>query len=324
MAGAVALATGTMVFALGASAGASSVEKSFEDDGDHSWVVPAGVCSVWIDALGASGGDAIAPGDDNDPLIVSPGGEGGEAKARIAVTPGETLWVFVGGEGEDTEPVPATDEYVLAGEGGFNGGGDGGPGGVDPGDEENGDGAAGGGGASDVRQGGSDLDHRVVVAGGGGGAAVQSEPDEPGGAGGDGGGEEGDDGQPAFGGLSEQGGEGANESEGGDGGVEPVSGLNGDDGEFGEGGDGAGDAANVDSDGGGGGGGGWYGGGGGGGADDDADDGAGGGGGSGFGPDDTEFDTGENDGDGEVTISYDPVKDACAAVAIVVEPKFTG
>ena len=38
--GAVVLSTGTLVLAVGASAGAGSVEKSFEDDGEHEWVVP--------------------------------------------------------------------------------------------------------------------------------------------------------------------------------------------------------------------------------------------------------------------------------------------
>jgi hypothetical protein len=81
------------------------------------------------------------------------------------------------------------------------------------------------------------------------------------------------------------------------------------------------------TDGGGGGGGGWFGGGGGaGGVNDEGgvEDGSGGGGGSGFGPDGTKYERGGNDGDGEVSISYDPVADACGAEAIEVEPKFTG
>src|SRR5512134_2408136 len=87
----VALATAGAVVAFGASAGADSVEKSYEDDGTHEYVVPEGVCWVTVDALGAAGGDAISPPDpeDQEPGTVAEGGEGGEAEARIAVTPGE-------------------------------------------------------------------------------------------------------------------------------------------------------------------------------------------------------------------------------------------
>jgi hypothetical protein len=324
IAGAVVLATGTLAFALGASAGAASVEKTFDEDGSHDYVVPAGICWVTVEAFGAQGGDAVSI--EGEPTIL--GGRGGEAEARIAVTSGETLEVNVGGAGED---AVANDP----GEGGSNGGGDGGAAGI--GDDEDFEAAGGGGGgASDVRQGGTDLEHRVVVAGGGGGAGGGTDLDnDPGGAGGDGGGEEGEDGQPGGFGIPApdpaQAGEGGGESEGGDGGIANPPTYHGDDGEAGEGGDGGG-AAEERVDGGGGGGGGWYGGGGGGAGVDPENgltpifqDGAGGGGGSGYGPDDTEFHTGENEDDGEVVISYDPANDICTTPAvIVVEPKFTG
>jgi hypothetical protein len=323
---AVALATAGSVLAFGASAGAASVETSFEDDGKHQWTVPEGVCAVWVDALGASGGDAISPPDpiDEEPGSVAEGGEGGEAEGRLVVTPGETLYVYVGSEGED-----AVDDDP--GEGGFNGGGDGGAAGGPDIDGDVDHAGAGGGGASDVRQGGDGLEHRVIVAGGGGGAAANEAGDPSLGAGGEGGGEEGEDGLPGAAAPApqpDQAGEGGNEDEGGDGGVS-TPGLNGDDGEAGEGGDGGG-AVQEEVDGGGGGGGGWFGGGGGAGAGDliedpiGYEDGAGGGGGSGYGPAGTEFHDGEHDGDGEVTISYDPVTDGCVAEAIVIEPKFTG
>jgi hypothetical protein len=318
---AAVLFTAGLAFAVSGGAGASSVEKSFDSEGEHQWTVPEGVCAVWIDAFGGQGGSA----EDTDPDEgeaggTNPGGLGGEAKAKIAVTPGEILDVNVGGRGED-----AVDEFP--GEGGENGGGDGGAA-TRPEDDEAG---AGGGGASDVRQGGTTLDHRVVVAGGGGGAGGGfAEGTVGASAGGDGGGEEGDDGQPSDGAAATQAGEGGSQSEGGDGGVvdPPPSNRNGDDGEKGDGGDGGGpDPQGFVGDGGGGGGGGLYGGGGGASSrSDEADDfrdGAGGGGGSGFGPDDTKFDSGEQEGDGEVTISYDPVTDACTT-AIEVEPKFTG
>jgi murein DD-endopeptidase MepM/ murein hydrolase activator NlpD len=120
--------------------------------GSQTWVVPTGVTSIAIDARGGMGG-----GNAADPLVL--GGKGGRVQTTIAVTPGETLTIYVAGLGGDPTP-PNT-----AGLGGFNGGGTGGIDNVDG----NGP-AAGGGGASDVRQGGDDLAHRVVVAGGGGGA----------------------------------------------------------------------------------------------------------------------------------------------------------
>ena len=97
----------------------------------QTWTVPPDVHSATFTLFGAAGG------------IASPyafGGLGGKTKATIAVTPGESVGVFVGGRGFNT---------------GFNGGG----GGNDSGR---------GGGATDVRVGGSDIADRVLVAGGGG------------------------------------------------------------------------------------------------------------------------------------------------------------
>lgn len=94
----------------------------------QNFVVPAGTDSVLIKVWGAQGYGTY-------------GGRGGYAEGTLYVTPGETLEVYVGGQG--TSPT-----------GGWNGGGDGNNG--------------GGGGASDVRQGGSALANRVIVAGGGG------------------------------------------------------------------------------------------------------------------------------------------------------------
>jgi len=74
---------------------------------------------------------------------------GGYVKGDIPVTPGETLYIYVG-----QQPTTIT--------GGFNGGG-------------NGEGAGkGGGGGTDVRQAGTALASRVVVAGAGGGAGYWS------------------------------------------------------------------------------------------------------------------------------------------------------
>jgi hypothetical protein len=51
--------------------------------------------------------------------------------------------------------------------------------------------------------------------------------------------------------------------------------------------------------------------------------GGGGGGGSGWGPGGTHFEDGARNGDGAVTISYDPAIDTCVE-AIVIQPRFTG
>ena len=112
--------------------------------GGYQWVVPAGVTSARFDLSGASG--AAAGG--------SKGGLGGETKATIAVTPGESLNIEVGAAGYPHLGGEGCMSNTFA----CNGGG--------------------GGGASAVRRGGVapyDYDKRVLVAGGGGGAGGPSE-----------------------------------------------------------------------------------------------------------------------------------------------------
>lgn len=113
------------------------------------FVVPAGVTSVNIKAWGAQGGTSYA-GSVN---------YGGFAAGDIAVTPGETLYVYVG-------------EQPTGIVGGFNGGGNGDSGGK------------GGGGASDVRKGGNALTDRIIVAAGAGGGGYWSSQVIYGGVGG--------------------------------------------------------------------------------------------------------------------------------------------
>lgn len=96
----------------------------------QTWTVPSCVDSVTIDCYGAQG---IGVANEYYP------GYGGEARGVLAVTPGEVLYIYVGGQA------------------GWNGGGLG----------QNG---ANGGDASDVRVGGTALANRVIVAGGGGGS----------------------------------------------------------------------------------------------------------------------------------------------------------
>lgn len=115
----------------------------------QTYVVPSGVTVVTIETWGAQGGANW----------VNNVNYGGYVKADFPVTPGETLYLYVG-----QQPNGIT--------GGFNGGG-------------NGEGSGqGGGGGTDVRQGGTTLNDRIIVAGGGGGAGYWSSLHVVGGVGG--------------------------------------------------------------------------------------------------------------------------------------------
>ena len=109
----------------------------------QTWVVPAGVTSVTVDARGASGLTTIA----------GTGGRGGRVQATLAVTPGQTLNLYVGGAGTGCNT------------GGWNGGGV--TSCVYAGSTYQG----AGGGATDIRVAGTALANRVLVAGGGGSGA---------------------------------------------------------------------------------------------------------------------------------------------------------
>jgi Glycine rich protein/RTX calcium-binding nonapeptide repeat (4 copies) len=230
---------------LALAAPASAATETFNfTNAAQTWTVPAGVTEATFDLYGASG----YPG----PLTELAPGLGGRATATIAVTPGASIQVNVGGQGF----LPA---------GGFNGGGTG----VNT---SSGATSSGGGGASDIRIGGTALTDRVLVAGGGGGAGSNA-CNGVSAAGGHGGGLSGLGGSPGGCGDTTPGG-GATQTTGGSAGTAQAGqfglGANGADSGFGGGG--------------GGGGGGWYGGGGG--------NGGGGGGGSGYGPDGTGVRTG--------------------------------
>ena len=236
----------------------------------QNFIVPFGVKRITVTAMGAG----------------RPSAHGGLVGATIAVNPGESLAVFVGGK-----PKGST--------GGYNGGGSGGtyecPTCLQ---------AGGGAGASDVRQGGSALNDRVLVAGGAGGKGGKGH--YHGGLGGIGGGLSGMRGRHGvsyYDGRGNKaggggGGTGGRQSKGGVGGTggtitggsSGVGGLSGQDGSLGIGGAGgaAADASCYLGGGGGGGGGGYYGGGGGGsganftcGSSAGGDSGSGGGGGGG-------------------------------------------
>lgn len=188
----------------------------------QTYVVPPCVTQVVVNASGAQGGGPN-------------GGMGGNAVATIPVTPGNTLYVYVGGQ-----------PTIQLGPGGFNGGGatlalpcgggsDGYP----------------GGGASDVRS-STNINDRMIVAGGGGGGGWSS------GLGGAGGGTNGSDGAASW--IAGTHGKGGTQSAGGLGGYYTGNSQSAGSGSLGQGGD-AGPPNTYCT--GGAGGGGYYGGGGG-------------------------------------------------------------
>lgn len=107
-----------------------------------------------IECWGASGGRNLVNNNSSP-------GRGGYAKGTITLNTIEILHVFVGGKGADT-PHAGDSAPTSVISGGFNGGGRGINGG------------AGGGGATDVRLGGTTLDHRIIIAGGAGGVGSNS------------------------------------------------------------------------------------------------------------------------------------------------------
>ena len=167
--GGVILATAVLI-ACGSLDSAPALAQTFvSTSAEQTFIVPPGVASVAVDAVGGHGGSAG----------VIAGGAPARVSAVLPVTPGEVLYVEVAGNGESA---------AEGGDGGFNGGGASG--------EED---AAGGGGASDVRTlpraSGLSPDSRLLAAGGGGGAAegaggdagsdgaIGNAPEEGGGAG---------------------------------------------------------------------------------------------------------------------------------------------
>jgi hypothetical protein len=252
-----AAAFGAVVLGWGPQALHAATTATFDYTGaEQDWVVPTGVTSITVQAFGAAGGSGKTQAAAGN----SSGGTGGSVTATIAVTPGQTLAIFVGGHGTD---ATGTD----TGTGGFNGGGSA--------NFANNGRAAGGGGASDVRQGGTALGDRVVVAGGGGGGGAGFT--SAGGDGGAGGGTTGANGGNSGGAF---GGSGGTPTAGGAGGAadSPGDTQSGTDGAAGTGGVGGGSVGQA----GGGGGGGYFGGGGGGEGGWNPLNGGGGGGGSSF------------------------------------------
>ena len=132
--------------------------------GDQNFVVPAGVTSIKVEVLGASG----AGGTPGGWSYGAAGGGGGYASAIIPVTPGETLKVVVGQGGGVNS---AAGYYYGGGASATSTGSDNRYG-------------SGGGGMSAIFRGASPL---VIAGGGGGGGSSRAGTGNYGGAGGGGG-----------------------------------------------------------------------------------------------------------------------------------------
>lgn len=138
-------ASSLLVGSVDASSQPGSTLFSFTG-GSQTYTVPAGQTVLTYEVAGASGSG----------FPYSNSGVGAVVSGVMAVTPGQTFTVNVGGQGA------ATANGAVA-TGGWNGGGNGG---YNTGLDLTG---PGGGGASDLRTAGTGLGDRVVVAGGGGG-----------------------------------------------------------------------------------------------------------------------------------------------------------
>ncbi|MBX2906723.1 MAG: hypothetical protein KF744_11835, partial [Taibaiella sp.] len=143
---------------LGCSLGVTA-QTTFNYTGSvQTYTVPSGVTLLAVDVCGAQGGNYSTTGNT--------GGKGGRAQGTISVSPGNTLYIYVG-----QQPVAGSCGSTSVVGGSNSGGGAQGGNGTTAG----GCGGAGGGGASDIRTvSGSTttaLNSRLIVGAGGGGSA---------------------------------------------------------------------------------------------------------------------------------------------------------
>jgi glycine rich protein len=277
LAGVVILALAILAWIAPAQPASAATNTFGFTGGEQTFTVPAGVKSLRVVAVGAKGGK----GSDVDNRIGAPGGVGDRVEAVLKVTPGQVLFIEVGGTGVDAPSFKSGRGFYG---GAFNGGGFNGGGSANRGNYSTGGG--GGGGATDIRTCArlarscagrpSSLRSRLLVAGGAGGGGDEGRGYQPtGGEGGDAGktGRPGSSpgcapGATPAGATPGQGGGAGTAARGGAGGLAGSGGAPaGNPGTFGQGGAaGSGGSNSQYSQAGGGGGGGYYGGGAGGGA----------------------------------------------------------
>jgi glycine rich protein/type IX secretion system substrate protein/PKD domain-containing protein len=151
----------TLVLTLFSFSSTVSSQTTFAYTGSVQYfVVPSCVDTVLVDVIGAEGGGTT--GFQSCDATQFAGGKGGRVQAKVPVTSGDTLFLYVGGMGTDNY---ANQAGITAG--GWNGGGDG-----FNTTQYTYYGGAGGGGASDIRLNGTTLNDRIAVAGAGGGSGT--------------------------------------------------------------------------------------------------------------------------------------------------------
>jgi hypothetical protein len=156
-----AAALGFVLFGLVASSAQADFVTFGPVGAEQQFTVPAGVTSIRVTAVGGKGGGGIGTTGDT-----GTGGFGAIVTSDLGVTPGQVLYVEVGGNGADPT-------LSMSAMGGFNGGATGGAGTMLRG-------GGGGGGATDLRTlprsvAGS-LTSRLIIAGGGGGGGGWAGP----------------------------------------------------------------------------------------------------------------------------------------------------
>ena len=88
---------GSVIPPIGGNADALPHHHTFRFTGEHTFKVPPGVNSITVDARGAAG----APFPYGGRYMHKGHGRGGRVRTIIPVSPGETLYVVVGGEGSE-------------------------------------------------------------------------------------------------------------------------------------------------------------------------------------------------------------------------------
>ncbi|MCF8531305.1 MAG: hypothetical protein K9G69_08455, partial [Candidatus Nanopelagicales bacterium] len=142
------LSAAALIFVLTTTPGMAA-QEDFPADG--SWVVPAGVSVVQVNVTSGSGGDGGRNAAGDGPAL---GGLALTATAQVPVTPGETIYIGLGENGQDN-----TTGTALAAASAF---------GIGPGGKYTyGSGTGGGGGGASAVAVDDDV---VLIAGGGGGA----------------------------------------------------------------------------------------------------------------------------------------------------------
>ncbi|WP_329315582.1 Ig-like domain-containing protein [Streptomyces sp. NBC_01278] len=136
---------------------ASPPTCTYATAGTDTFTVPDGVGAIGVDLFGAEGGSAAGFVDPSPRNDGSPGGLGGETRATLTVSPGQSIQITVGAVG--SSGTSRHGEYARPGGTGHGAGGGGAHGG-----------GGSGGGGSDVRVGAFGAADRILVAGGGGGA----------------------------------------------------------------------------------------------------------------------------------------------------------